>query len=139
MLMGLPCFSASVWWDLSDGAPGPMYAGSGKSTLLLALCFCFAVPLSQLGVKSLANLCSTDATKVQPDPLYYVRCCSHRHAYQHLGAETQVCGATVWIEDAQGKKRASHTVSANLKGDGSREYRIDNRVKSGKELKVGAE
>ena len=42
-----------------------MYAGSGKSTLFLALCFCFAAPLSQIGVKSLADLRSTEATKVQ--------------------------------------------------------------------------
>ena len=52
--------------------------------------------------------------------------------------KTQICGATVWLEDAQGKKRASHTVSANLKVDGSREYRIDNKAKNGKEVKVGA-
>ena len=44
----------------------------------------------------------------------------------------------MWVEDAQGKKRASHTVSANLKVDGSQEYRIDNKAKSGKEVKVGA-
>ena len=58
--------------------------------------------------------------------------------YKRLSVEMQVCGATVWLEDAQGKKRASHTVSANLKVDGSREYRIDNKAKSGKEVKVWA-
>ena len=58
--------------------------------------------------------------------------------HQHLNANVQACGATVWIEDAQGKKRASHTVSASLKGDGSREYKIDNKAKSGKDIKVGA-
>ena len=50
----------------------------------------------------------------------------------------QVCGATVWIEDAQGEQWAPHTVSANLKIDGSREYKIDNKAKSGKQVKVWA-
>lgn len=58
--------------------------------------------------------------------------------HQHLDAKLQACGATVWVEDEQGKKRASHTVSANLKGDGSQEYKIDNKAKSGKDIKVGA-
>ncbi len=43
---------------------------------------------------------------------------------------------TVRVEDAQGKKRASHSICASLKADGSREYRVDNRIKSGKEVKV---
>ena len=62
MLLDLSCFVGNLYWD---GVPGTMYAGSGKSSLLLALSFCFAAPLSQLGVKSLADLRSTDATKVQ--------------------------------------------------------------------------
>ena len=40
------------------------------------------------------------------------------------------------MEDAQGKKRASHSICSTLKPDGSREYRIDGRVKSRKEVKV---
>ena len=48
----------------------------------------------------------------------------------------QACQVTVWVEDAQGKKRASHSICATLKPDGSREYRLDSRVKSGKDVKV---
>ena len=48
----------------------------------------------------------------------------------------QACQVTVWVEDTQGKKRASHSICASLKADGSREYRIDDRIKSGKEVKV---
>ena len=51
-------------------------------------------------------------------------------------APMQACQVTVWVEDAQGAKRALHSICATLKPDGSREYRIDCRIKSGKEVKV---
>jgi hypothetical protein len=41
-----------------------------------------------------------------------------------------------WIKDAQGRKKATHIVSASLRPDGSREHRIDGKIKSSKEVKV---
>ncbi len=59
------------------------------------------------------------------------------HAKISLLCTMQTCQVTVWVEDAQGAKRASHSICATLKPDGAREYRIDSKIKSGKEVKVG--
>ena len=40
------------------------------------------------------------------------------------------------MEDAQGKKKATHSISASLKPDGSREHKIDGKIRSLKEVKV---
>ena len=48
----------------------------------------------------------------------------------------KTCEVTTWMEDAQGNKKAMHSISASLKADGSREHKIDGKIRSSKEVKV---
>lgn len=58
------------------------------------------------------------------------------HSKNNFLHAVKACEVTTWMEDAQGKKKATHSISASLKPDGSREHRMDGKIKSSKEVKV---
>ncbi|PRW20630.1 putative polyamine transporter isoform A [Chlorella sorokiniana] len=80
--------------------------GCGKSSLLDALCFAFAAPPRTFAAASLADLANSDSS--------------------------EVCEVAVSLRSGGGEV---HTVAAALAPDGGRAFKVNGRVKSGKEVR----
>eukprot|EP00887_Chlorella_sp_A99_P003385 scaffold7.g3385.t1 len=108
--------------SLSDGLNaivGPN--GSGKSSLLDAICFAFAAPPRSFGVATLPELQNSDCSEVCE---VHVELRGVRRAAAAPGGRR---GAA--------PPAASHWVAAALAPDGSRTFRVDGRLRSGKEVR----
>ena len=121
--------------------------GSGKSNLLDAVCFACGCSPTVLGVQRLADLQCTDVQEVGQDclPLSWVfahllpQSCwvpTNTLASYTLLIGVQVCEVSVDVTNSADGR--SYTVQCALVQESGRVYRLDGKLKTGKEIKVSA-